>query len=79
MLTLQQRIEALKFPRGMALAHGGSLLIVAGQVDSTVASFRVSQGGNLTATRYVLNEGEGVPKHPAAFAVVPAASRWTTV
>jgi len=79
MLTLQQRIEAPKFPRGMALAHGGSLLIVAGQEDSTVASFRVNEGGNLTATGHALNEGKGVPKHPAAFAVVPAASAWTTV
>jgi len=70
LLEQSQQIKAPRFPRGMALAQGGSLLLVASQEDTTVESFNVDSDGRLTSTGYVLKEG--IPNHPAAFQVFPA-------
>lgn len=58
-----QQIDAPRFPRGMELAHGGSLLLVASQQDTTLESFKVAADGTLTPTGNVLSEG--LPNHPA--------------
>uniref|UniRef100_A0A7S4SJ17 6-phosphogluconolactonase n=1 Tax=Alexandrium monilatum TaxID=311494 RepID=A0A7S4SJ17_9DINO len=61
-----QQIDAPRFPRGMELAHGGTLLLVASQEDTTVESFRVAADGTLSPTGHVLKEG--LPDHPATLA-----------
>merc|ERR1712194_303327 len=58
-----QQIDAPRFPRGMELAMGGSLLLVASQQDTTLESFNVAADGTLTPTGNVLSEG--LPNHPA--------------
>lgn len=69
-LSQQQQIDAPRFPRGMELAHGGSILLVASQEDTTVESYHVGTDGTLTSTGYILKEG--LPNHPATFVVFPA-------
>lgn len=76
-LTQTQQIDAPHFPRGMALAQNSSLLLVAGQEDSTVESFAIGADGKLTSTGNVLKEG--IPNHPAAFQVLSASSSVITV
>jgi len=67
-----QQIEAPRYPRGVAFAHDATLLLVASQQDTTIESFKVGAGGNLTSTGYLL--AEGIPNHPATFQVFPADS-----
>lgn len=64
-LLQRQRLEAPPFPRGMTLAFGGSLLLIAGQSDTSVVSYRV-RDGLLEPTGHRLTAG--LPLHPAAFA-----------
>jgi len=68
-LRQRQQIDVAPYPRGMTLAFNGSLLLVAGQRDSSVTAYHVNASGLLTPTGHSLKEG--VPPHPAAFAVLP--------
>lgn len=77
LLRQTQQIDAPRFPRGMELAHNGSILLVASQQDSTVESFKIAADGTLSSTGYILKEG--IPNHPATFAVFPAASSRSVV
>lgn len=67
-----QQVPAPAKPRAMSLAFSGSLLLVAGQGDSSLASFHVGDGGVLSATGYVLTEP--VPSQPIALAIIPNSS-----
>lgn len=62
-----QQIDVPAYPRGMTLALNGALLLVAGQSHSQIASYHVGSDGLLTFTGHMLTEG--IPPHPAAFAV----------
>mmetsp|Transcript_46771 Transcript_46771/g.130235 ORF Transcript_46771/g.130235 Transcript_46771/m.130235 type:complete len:405 (-) Transcript_46771:129-1343(-) len=66
-LRQKQQLQAPAFPRGMALARGGSVLLVAGQSHTSVSSFLVGVDGRLTLERRLET---GLPPHPAAFAVM---------
>lgn len=76
-VTQTQQIDAPRFPRGMELAHGGSLLLVASQQDTTLESFKVAADGTLTPTGHILEEG--LPDHPATLAAFPAYNRFAAV
>eukprot|EP00443_Scrippsiella_acuminata_P107798 CAMPEP_0115586788 /NCGR_PEP_ID=MMETSP0272-20121206/7876_1 /TAXON_ID=71861 /ORGANISM="Scrippsiella trochoidea, Strain CCMP3099" /LENGTH=466 /DNA_ID=CAMNT_0003021857 /DNA_START=38 /DNA_END=1435 /DNA_ORIENTATION=+ len=73
LLSWLQEVAAPAFPRGMTLALGGSLLLVAGQSASELVSFRIGPGGQLESTGHHLTEG--LPPHPAALAVLGAEGR----
>merc|ERR1712100_407443 len=75
-LTQTQQIEAPKFPRGMELAHEGTILLIASQEDSTVESFKIAADGTLSSADILK---DGIPNHPATFAVFPAASSHSVV
>lgn len=62
-----QQLPAPAYPRGMALSPDGSMLLVAGQSKTELATFRVMAGGKLEHGQTVT---EGLPPNPAAFAVV---------
>lgn len=68
MLSPVQQIQVPAYPRGMAFALGGDVLLVAGQSRSAVAAYRIREDGQLGPLEAVLTEG--VPPHPAAFATV---------
>merc|ERR1712000_256706 len=53
-----QQVKAPRYPRGMELAHEGSILLVSSQEDTTLESFKVSRDdGTLTPTGHILKEG----------------------
>lgn len=70
-LSQKQQLPAPAFPRGMALAQGGSVLLIAGQSSGEVVSFRVKADGTLEPSGR-LTEADGMPPNPGAFAVVRA-------
>lgn len=63
-LTQKQQIDAPDYPRGMTLVHGGRVLLVAGQSQTSVRSYTVGSDGTLTQASDLT---EGLPPHPAAF------------
>lgn len=63
-LTQKQQIEAPVYPRGMTLAFDSSILLVAGQSTTELASYQVKPDGTLTRHSTIK---EGLPPHPAAF------------
>jgi len=68
-LRLRRRIPAPAYPRGMTLANGGTMLLVAGQSSGEVVAFDVLPDGDLLL-RSRLFEGDGVPPNPGAFLVL---------
>eukprot|EP00446_Apocalathium_sp_SHHI-4_P083944 CAMPEP_0177490162 /NCGR_PEP_ID=MMETSP0369-20130122/31113_1 /TAXON_ID=447022 ORGANISM="Scrippsiella hangoei-like, Strain SHHI-4" /NCGR_SAMPLE_ID=MMETSP0369 /ASSEMBLY_ACC=CAM_ASM_000364 /LENGTH=361 /DNA_ID=CAMNT_0018966721 /DNA_START=56 /DNA_END=1141 /DNA_ORIENTATION=- len=68
LLTKAQEVPAPAFPRGMTLALGGKLLLVAGQSKTELVSYRVLPGGRLKATGHSLTTG--LPPFPASLAVM---------
>jgi len=64
LLTKTQDVPAPAFPRGMTLALGGKLLLVAGQSKTQLVSYSVQPGGRLEATGHSLTIG--FPRFPAA-------------
>mmetsp|Transcript_157706 Transcript_157706/g.505790 ORF Transcript_157706/g.505790 Transcript_157706/m.505790 type:complete len:410 (+) Transcript_157706:58-1287(+) len=69
LLTKAQEVPAPAFPRGMTLALGGKLLLVAGQSKTQLVSYSVQPGGRLEATGHSLTTG--LPPFPAALAMMP--------
>lgn len=61
-LTQIQQVAAPSFPRGMELAQGGRVLLVASQEDTTLQSFTVASDGTLTPGKVIET---GLPNHPA--------------
>eukprot|EP00445_Apocalathium_hangoei_P041344 CAMPEP_0203968742 /NCGR_PEP_ID=MMETSP0359-20131031/97102_1 /ASSEMBLY_ACC=CAM_ASM_000338 /TAXON_ID=268821 /ORGANISM="Scrippsiella Hangoei, Strain SHTV-5" /LENGTH=409 /DNA_ID=CAMNT_0050906669 /DNA_START=74 /DNA_END=1303 /DNA_ORIENTATION=- len=68
LLKKAQEVPAPAFPRGMTLALGGKLLLVAGQSKTELVSYRVLPGGRLKATGHSLTTG--LPPFPASLAVM---------
>jgi len=69
LLTKVKEVAAPAFPRGMTLAVGGKLLLVAGQSKTQLVSYSVQPGGRLEATGHSLTTG--LPPFPAALAMMP--------
>eukprot|EP00446_Apocalathium_sp_SHHI-4_P036445 CAMPEP_0177312398 /NCGR_PEP_ID=MMETSP0368-20130122/10864_1 /TAXON_ID=447022 ORGANISM="Scrippsiella hangoei-like, Strain SHHI-4" /NCGR_SAMPLE_ID=MMETSP0368 /ASSEMBLY_ACC=CAM_ASM_000363 /LENGTH=396 /DNA_ID=CAMNT_0018771447 /DNA_START=15 /DNA_END=1205 /DNA_ORIENTATION=+ len=69
--TWSTQVEAPDYPRGMTLAEGGAVLLVAGQSKTELWSYTVGAGGRLTRTSSSLTEADGLPPNPATFAVLP--------
>lgn len=68
-----QEVHAPGFPRGMTLALGDSFLVVGGQSESVVATYRIQPSGFLeTPSR---STDHGLPPNPAAFLVLPGSAQ----
>jgi len=68
-----QQVGAPRFPRGAALNAEGTVLLVAGQSQSEIWSYKVEADWRLTKTSFSVGLSEGMPPNPAAFAVFPSA------
>jgi len=73
LLDFKQQVEAPAFPRGMTLANGGSVLLVAGQSKTELWSYIVEKDGSLTRSGYSMDAAD-LPPNPATLALVADSS-----
>lgn len=73
LLAFRQQLAAPAYPRGMTLANKGSVLLIAGQSMTELASYTVNDG-RLTRTQHTMTKADGLPANPAAFGVLVAQS-----